>query len=250
MKTIFTTIICFALSFGTLAQGSINTKVNTRKVLGNNNAVKAVIDSKVNITDLKGAKYTKSLKQSKLPLLGISKEDLSKNARKSLKITPQRPVHTNLYISFYGEYSKDAFILNYRPKAKDGKSYKYSGFINFNAQRGKEYRVKIRLDMGIRDGAYRALRNSGASQQGTVFLELGDMEYRAEVNGRQNEINFVFTARTAGFVTIGVSPLQKTTGEKSIQVPQGFHPMVPTAPVVPGYSSDALAIKSIQVDEI
>lgn len=255
-KILITTIL---VSFGQIAQAQINTKVstktavNSKNILGNqNNTTKAIVSSKSNLKSLQTAKYTKKINPSSFSKLTISKADLARTSRKSNKITPMRPNTTYLGISYFGEYSKEAFVLNHRPRSADGKSYKYSGFVKFNAVRGKEYRIKIATDLKSRDPIYRAI---GATKSGTVFIKIGGMEYSVELSAGQEEMNFIFTANIAGQVDIAISPLQLPVAAKSISLPPGLNPLginppVPTSPYNTNLSSYALAIKYIQIDEI
>ncbi len=249
MKTAIKIIICLCVTAGIHAQSGVSTTtVNSKKVLGNNLVLNPAV-SKTDLSELKGAKHAKKLNLKSLSKLGISRSDLARKSRRSARITPKKPVHPYLSISYYGEYSKEYFMLNYRPYAADGKSYKYSGFVQYNAVKGKEYRVKIALDLRVKDGAYGSLGNS-VSQQGTVMVDLGGTEYQAQVSADQSEINFVFRAQAAGYLTIAISPLQVRGAAKSITIPAGLHPPVPSGPYLAGYSTTGLAIKYIQVDEI
>ncbi len=249
MRKVINIILGLCITAGIHAQSGVaTTPVNTKKVLGNHLALSPAV-SKTDLTELKGARHAKKLNLKSLPKLGISRIDLARKSRRSVRITPKDPVHTYLSISYYGEYSKEYFMLNYRPYAADGKSYKYSGFVQYNAVKGKEYRVKIALDLRVKDGVNRTLGNS-ISQTGTVLVDLGGVEYQAEVTGSQSEISFVFQAETAGHITIAISPLQIRGTPKSITLPAGLHPPVPSGPYLAGYSTTGLAIKYIQVDEI
>ena len=261
MKIIYKTLLVGAIiSFGFIAQAQVNTKVNTKtnvynkNVLGNktNNAVKAAVSSNPSLGSLQNAKYTKKINTKELKSLNISKADLERTSRRSVKITPAKPNIPHLSISYYGSYSKDAFVLNHRPVSADGKSYKYSGFVKFNAVKGKEYRMKIALK-----SIDLVLRRAGAVRSGgTVLIELGGVEYQINLPEGQDEINFVFTADVAG-ANIGISPLQLPVSAKSINVPPppglsplGYPPVVPTSRYNPDLSAYALTIKYIQIDEI
>ena len=107
-------------SLSTIGQQTIEKK------LGLNNAVKP---SNVKLKDVA---LPKNFDIKKAKKLEVPTGKIKLPARKKVKITPLRPYNPNLQLEFNGYYSKNYFITSY-------------GTISFNAQRGKEYRMKMVL---------------------------------------------------------------------------------------------------------
>lgn len=230
------------------AQGNVlGSKVKAKAPLSGNTLATPVISKLSRLDDLQRDKFKSNTKISSIPSLNVTEEDLRRSARKSVRITPSKPIQSQLSISFYGEFTKDYFLLNYRPFAQDRGTYKYSGFIRYNAVRGRTYRVKVALDMQVRDG----LSDNGATRSGVVLVNLGGREYRIEVSGQNSDLDLLFKAEVGGITTIAVSPLQIPRQSSSTpSLPRySLYPSVPT-PGLGNYHSDALAIKYVQIDEI
>ena len=242
-KLILLAAVMGTIGFSYSQSRNLNTKVNTGKALNKSVKLNPVIKNQGNLKSLKSAKHSKNLKLKGLPKLGISQADLDKNSRKSAKITPRKPVHQQLFLEFFGEYSKNHFLLTNRPVGAADDYYKYSAFARFNPVRGKEYRVKIALNPNY----YKKSSKSG--EMGTVLVNLGGQEYRAVATQETKEINFVFKAETTA-IKIGISPLQMDSQQHKIMVPGSFGGLPPAPSPVSGYRSEPLPIKFIQIDEI
>jgi len=216
-----------------------NTKVNTNKAINiqGKTDTNPILVSKVNMRALEGAKYSKKLKVNSLRKVTISKTDLLKRSRKKSRINPLKPYTSTLQIDYHGAYSKDAFILMQRPLDNNNAILKYSALVKFNAQRGKEYRMKIVVD--------------SAPAIGTVILEIGGAEYTSEIGEGTTEINFVFTAKDAGYLVFGISPLQVEDLRTRQEIPSfRNYPPIPNPFFGASAQSMALPIKYIQIDEI
>jgi|GEM_PF-6162684 len=246
MKNILAAIL-FLSSTLLLAQNNVlGSKVKAKAPLNGSAIATPVISKLSRIDDLQRDKFKSNTKISSIPSLNVTEEDLRRSARRSVRITPSKPIQQQLSISFFGEFTKDYFLLNYRPFAQDRSTYKYSGFIRYNAVRGRTYRVKIALDMQVRDG----LSDNGATRSGVVLINLGGREYQIEVSGQNSDLDLLFKAEVGGITTIAVSPLQISRQSSSApSLPRSLYPSVPT-PGLGNYHSDALAIKYVQIDEI
>lgn len=208
MKTLLNCImVVLFISTGVCMHAQINTSANTKakyspsKSLGVKNNIIPTISAKSNIKSTMAATHSSRVKKTP-PKLSISKKDLERNSRNRVKITPKKPIHTHLKLQYFGEYSPEFFVLNQRPLNDEGELPKYSGFIKFNAVKGREYRLKILT----RTSPYRSIR--GATWKGTVLMEVGGHEYSAEISERSRVINLFFKAEIGGFVTIALSPLK------------------------------------------
>ena len=243
-------ILGFLLAIGSLnAQNrNLNTRVNTGKALNKGAKLNPVIKNKGSVKSLQNARFSKSFKINSLPKLGVARADLNKDARKSMKITPRKPVHQSYFIDYYGGYNKDYFLLANRPYDKNDTYSKYPARVYSSVVRGKEYRVKIVLNPSYYQGVSK--NSLGVYlETGEILVNLGGQEYRVSAPQGTTEINFVFTAQTTG-IEIGISPLLMPANQPPLVVPPNIRTLTPPLSLTSGKRSEPLPVKFIQIDEI
>ncbi|WP_445381333.1 hypothetical protein [Robiginitalea sp. IMCC43444] len=210
MKTISSTLL--SLLFISVAFGQIGKSKITTRNLG------SVVSVQPSNAKLDKVALPKSFDIRKATPLKVPQSKLNLPSRKSVKITTLRPYNPNMELWFEGSYSKDYFML----------SGVFGGVVTYNAQRGKEYRMKILLT-----SKKTLLKNFGRDYaNGSVSVAIGDENewYSIPVNQREREINLVFTAARAGRIQI------KLVGVVTPNWDWGDELWIP--------------IKAIQVDEI
>jgi len=221
MKTIFTTILCIIWSLSSIAQIKTSSKTIASKNLNTAISVKPTNKS------LEQVKIPRSFDPKKASPLRVPKDKLNtKPAGRSVKITPLRPYASNLEFSFRGLYSKQYLLLD---GTGMGPLNNPIGLITFNAQKGKEYRLKIKLsDKKNLPASY----PGGDFAEGDISVLMGDQGswQRLSVNRGTREVNIVFSAAQAGRIQFFLNGIYS-----------------------PGWDWGdplLLPIKSIQVDEI
>ena len=242
--------MAFLLTLGSLNAQSrtLNTKVNTGKAINKGAKLNPVIKTKGSVQNLQNARFSRNLNIKSLPKLGATRTDLSKDARKSMKITPRKPVHQSYFIDYYGGYNKDYFLICSRPLDKDRDYGKYPARVYFSLVRGKEYRVKITLNPTY----YRNVSKSSLGaylETGNILVNLGGQEYSVSAHQGTPEINFVFKSETTA-IEIGISPLMMPSNQQSLPVPPQFRHLTPPPALTSGLRAEPLPIKHIQIDEI
>ena len=240
-------IATLGISYG--QNRNLNTKVNTGKALNKSAKLNPVIKNKGSATSLQNARFSRNFNIKRLPKLGATRVDLSKDARKSMKITPQKPMHKYYFIDYYGGYNKEYFLICNRPLDKNDVYGKYPARIYTSLVRGKEYRVKIALNPNY----YRNVSKNSLGvylESGEILVNLGGQEYIVSAHQATPEINFVFRAETTA-VEIGISPLLMPSNTVSLPVhPQYRNLPLPPPMITSGLRAEPLPIKFIQIDEI
>ncbi len=195
MRTILTTMLCIALtgiSYGQLG--------NTNKKIASKN-IGASISVKSTNKTLKQVKIPRNLDMKKLPALKVPKGKLAApRSGKSTRITPLKPYTQNLQLIFVGRYSSKYLVLGgFKQGPLDGPT----GLITFNAQRGKEYRMKISLSH--KKDLVKDFQKDFA--EGDVAISIGGQTnwQSIPVNHQNREINLVFTASQAGPIQFFIS---------------------------------------------
>ena len=210
MKTICSILLSLTFVCASFAQIG-NKKIATK-------SISSVISVKPSNVNLKEVKLPRSFDVRKAAGLNVPQNKLSAPSRKSVKITTLRPYNPNLELWFEGQYSKNYFLLGGI----------FGGVVTYNAQRGKEYRMKVILS------SKKALIQDFDSDfsNGSVSILIGNEdEWRTiPVNRNKREFSLVFSAATAGKIEI------KLVGIVTPNWDMGDELWLP--------------IKSIQVDEI
>tara|TARA_R110000868_G_scaffold68570_1_gene202702 strand:- start:2669 stop:3316 length:648 start_codon:yes stop_codon:yes gene_type:complete len=187
MKTILSTL--FSLVFICSAFAQIG-----NKPLGNKMAYKdlgSVILVKPSNVKLKDVGLPRSFNPSKTSRLEVPQAKLKLPSRKKVKITPISPYNPNLEFSFDGMYSKYYLMVS--------STYR-GGLITFNAQRGKEYRMKVALT----DKKHLIEEFNADFPNGEVGINIGspDNWHIVTVNQSQRQFTIVFTAAQSGQLQI------------------------------------------------
>ena len=243
-------LLGFLLAFGSLSaqNRNLNTKVNTGKSLNKSAKLNPVIKNKGSAKSLQTARFSTNFRIKSLPKLSASQADLSKDARKSMKLTPRKPVHQSYFIDYYGGYNKAYFLICNRPFDKNEVYGKYPARAHFSLVRGKEYRVKIMLNPSYYNGVSK--NSLGVYlESGNILVNLGGQEYQVSAHQGTSEFNFVFRAETTA-IEIGISPLLMPSNETPLPVPPNLRHLPPPPTLTSGLRSEPLPIKFIQIDEI
>ena len=177
MKTVSLTTLCFffvCMSFAQLRSKKIPGKKMGLEILAKPSSVK-----------LKDVAPPKNFDISKISRLKVPQDKLKLPSRKKTRITPVRPYNPSLEFTYQGRYSKNYFIL----------SDILGSIITYNAQRGKEYRLKLVLA----DKKYLLQEFNTDYSNGHVAIKVGNggSWYSIPVNQNKREINFVFKATQA-----------------------------------------------------
>lgn len=210
MKTVLLTTLCFFFACMSFAQ------LKSKKIL--NKKISSEILAKPSNAKLKDVAPPKNFDINKISKLKVSQDKLKLPSRKKTRITPKRPYNSNLELTYQGRYNKNYFML----------SDILGSIITYNAQRGKEYRLKLVLA----DKKYLVQEFNTDYSNGHVALKVGNRGdwYSIPVNQNKREINFVFKAVQAGRIQVILSGIYTPNWD---------------------WGDDLLLpIKSIQVDEI
>ncbi len=160
----------------------------------------------------------------KISRFKVPREKLNLPSRNKVKITPLKPYSSNLELSFQGRYNKHYFLLGNIHSASLGDG----GIITFNAQKGKEYRMKVSLT--DKKNLLAHLRTDFPN--GDVVIKIGRQGtyYSIPVNQNNREFSIVFSAAKAGKINFILHGIMSSNYEccKPLWLP----------------------IKSIEVDEI
>ena len=218
MKTIYSTILSVFFICASYAQ------IGNKKIATKN--LSSVITVKPSNKSLKKVKVPKKLNLKKLPKLNVPEDKLRRPpSRRVAKISSLKPYSSNLEILYNGSYSKNYLLLGGFPF---GPFDSPPGLVTFNAQRGKQYRMKVVL------APKNHLEKDFGQDfpEGDVSISIGDLLkwHSLPVDRQTREFNLVFTAAQAGKIQIFINGIIYRDWDwgKTLWLP----------------------IKSIQVDEI
>lgn len=183
MKTICSTIICLVMSCTMFAQIG-------KKNIGKN--LPSVISVKPSGTKL-NKKLPRSFDINKLSKLNVPQSKMKLPSRKKVKITPIRPYNPNMDITFKGKYSKNYFAIA---------DILYGGLVIFNAQKGKEYRMKIAL--ADRNHLLRDFNTDYPNGRVAIYVGSYEEGYSMPVSQSNRELSFLFRAAQAGKIQIAL----------------------------------------------
>ena len=153
--------------------------------------------------DIKVLESSKSQIPNAKPLV-VNKDLLSIPSKKKYRITPKKPYDNGLGFAFFGQYSPSFFKVSPRFSGNSIKVYSrndyytYSGFIIFNAQANKDYRVEIRLKDVIGSGK----------------ITINDQI--SSVSASNQTINYIFSTSSAGQYIITLGPYELNGGVNPI----------------------------------
>ena len=216
MKTLYVTLLCLGFVCSSFAQ------IGKKKIVGKNLGLELAV--KPGKIDLQNKTFPKGFSFKKLPELKVAKTKLELPTKRGTKITSQRLYSSNLKFLFHGRYNANYIKVTPQKSCSGGLDCTvhhtfFNGTITFNAQRGKEYRLKIKLV------------NNSRYSDGEIIISFNGSDYRVPVLSLSGgpEINVVFSASQAGYIYFAFTGIN---------------------PWPDGSSWHELNIKSIQVDEI
>ena len=183
-------------------------KVASNKVLNKSVNNRMDLQSKIVLSSLKNSKKRKVVNLKGTTMHRVSNADLVRRPSRSVKITPRKPITSAVNLSFHGGYYKDSLV--FKPKSvtgmeplvlviAGGKAYDnialFSGKLQFNVTRNKEYRMLVR---------------TASKRDGKVIISLNDDKYYyIDLKKRENEFNIIFKSTVAGYAKLEISPLLK-----------------------------------------
>lgn len=185
MKTLFTTIFFLLFICSSFAQIG-------NKTLGNNKLSSKNLGTSISIKPsrltLKDVALPKNFDINKASRLEVPAEKLKLPSRKKMKITPINPYNPNLDLEVMGAYCKRYFL------SQDG------AIVNFNAQKGKEYRIKVLLSPKSDFPDF----YPDDFPNGDVIIWFGNdrTEYSIPVTQTKREFSLIFNAVQAGSIQI------------------------------------------------
>ena len=193
MKTLFITFFSLVFVCASFAQ------IGNKKIATKN--INAVISAKPSNKSLKNVKVSKKLNLKKLPKLYVPEDKLRLPAtRKVARISALKPYSSNLDISYRGSYNKNYLLLG---GFAFGPFDTPPGLVTFNAQRGKQYRMKVVL------APKKQLEKDFSRDfpEGSVSISIGDLIkwHSLPVDRQTREFNIVFTAAQAGKIQIFIN---------------------------------------------
>ncbi|MEY8020929.1 hypothetical protein AB8P51_08870 [Muriicola sp. SD30] len=187
MKTITLTICSLffvCVSIAQLGNRTLGNKIAT-KDLG------SVVSVRPGNLTLKDVGLPRSYSIRKTSKVMIPKGKLALPSRKKVKITPLRPFNPSLEIAFVGKYSRNYMIIS---------DALYGGLLTFNAEKGKEYRMKVIL--ADKNHLLADFNQDYPSGEIGVLIGDGGDGYSIPVSPAKREINFLFKAVQGGKIQI------------------------------------------------